>query len=345
VVKISIILSGSPGQMTDSSRLHPRRSSWPLLLAAASQLFFVRLAANELPLPSAIDTVEDGRATIANLYQAFSALGGNGWALDVIARSQPEGTGQAAPIIALRTLQTGPAIWIISGIHGEEPAGPNAIARVIDAIAETGSERPVVFIPLANPHGYARNWRYLNTPTWSEDFEAQSVGDSSHLLVDPAEPSQARVSQASSPEAAALTQYVLEAARDYPPIISIDLHEDDKISEGYVYSQGSKGAAEPLAHSAVDALRASGVAIKMSGETRFEEPIEAGIIGPVTDSSIDELMSAGEIMVEGAISAGPAAHAVLVIETPAAALPLSSRITAQASVLERILTELQQDPD
>jgi hypothetical protein len=34
----------------------------------------------------------------------------------------------ALPIIALRTPKKGKALWVISGIHGEEPAGPNAIS-------------------------------------------------------------------------------------------------------------------------------------------------------------------------------------------------------------------------
>ena len=33
------------------------------------------------------------------------------------------------PILAFRTRLKGDALWIISGIHGEEPAGVNAIAK------------------------------------------------------------------------------------------------------------------------------------------------------------------------------------------------------------------------
>jgi hypothetical protein len=88
-------------------------------------------------------------------------------------------------MVAFRSPVSGPATWIISGIHGEEAAGPNAIAAAIDDIAKLGEHRPVVLIPLSNPHGYVRNWRYLNSPVWSENIDAQSVGDSSHLLPDP----------------------------------------------------------------------------------------------------------------------------------------------------------------
>jgi len=312
--------------------------------SAALQLLATNLAADALLLADDLITVDDGRATIQALDESFGTLRARGWTLDVIARSQPDGTSQAIPIIALRTAKAGPAIWIISGIHGEEPAGPNAIANSIDLIAESGEDQAIVLIPLANPQGYARNWRYLNTPVWSEETEAQSVGDSSHLLAEAQHPDRARAPTASSPEADALTRYVLETAREYPPLISIDLHEDDRISEGYVYSQGKLGAAEPLAIAAVSVLRESGVAIKMEGQTRFEEPINGGIIGPVSDSSIDELMSADEIIVDAAISGGPAAPIVLVIETPAASLPLELRIGAHQAVLEQLLRKSVSNP-
>ena len=84
-------------------------------------------------------------------------------------------------------------------------------------------------------------------------------------------------------------------------------------------------------------LRESGVPIKMDGRTRFDEPIVRGIIGPVTDSSIDELMSAREVVVDGAARPGPGAETVLVLETPAAALPLAQRVAAQAALLKRLL--------
>lgn len=138
----------------------------------------------------------------------------------------------------MRSPISGPATWIISGIHGEEVAGPNAIAAAIDDIAKLGEHRPVVLIPLSNPHGYVRNWRYLNSPIWSHDIDAQSVGDSSHLLPDPENSQQARAAVASSPEADAITRYILETMEGYPPLISIDLHEDDQIVMARVIDPG-----------------------------------------------------------------------------------------------------------
>jgi hypothetical protein len=304
-----------------------------LILAAGPN----HAARPELDLPGDLITIDDGRASIHRLYALYGSVLEKGWSLDVIAHSRPEGTRHSIPVIALRSARKGPAIWIISGIHGEEPAGPNAIAAVIDDIATLGERHPVVLIPLSNPQGYVRNWRYLNAPIWSDDIEAQSVGDSSHMLPDPGDTGQARAAIASSPEAAAMTRYVFEMMAEYPPLISIDLHEDDKISEGYVYSQGAKGPSEPLAIEAVKVLEENTIPIKLDGYTRFDEKIEAGIIGPVTDSSIDELMSAKEIIVDGVRHSGPAADTVLVFETPAGNLPLSQRTRAHEALLQRII--------
>jgi hypothetical protein len=293
-------------------------------------------AAAELALNSKIQTHPDGRAPIESLYQSYLSLLEQGWQLDVASQSQPAGREYALPVIALRTPHAGDAVWVLSGIHGEEPAGPNAIAASIEEIAALGEQGAVVLLPLNNPHGYVNNWRYLNMATYSEAIEGQSVGDSSHLLADPGSPSQARAPAASSPEADAITAYILRQAATYPPAISIDLHEDNLISEGYVYSQGALGAADPLALAAVRVLEENGIRLKTSGETRFGEPISGGIIGPVVDGSVDELMSAGTIIVEGRTGPGPQAGTVLVFETPADRVSLQQRIDAHAALLKKL---------
>jgi hypothetical protein len=144
------------------------------------------------------------------------------------------------------------------------------------------------------------------------------------------------VASAPNPEADALTRYVLERSRDYPPRYSIDLHEDNLIHAGYVYSQGEQGADDPLATEAINILRDNDIAIQTGGQTRFEEDIVDGIIGPVTDSSIDELMSVNEAWLDGEKIAGPAAHTVLVFETPAAHLDIAQRVEAHETLLRRL---------
>jgi hypothetical protein len=297
-----------------------------------------------IAVPTGVATHADGRAPIESLYRASLALVDRGWTAEVIAESAPAGTARPLPIVALTSPGKGPAVWILTGVHGEETAGPNAVAAAIEDIARLGAARPVVLLPLLNPQGYARNWRYLNVATYSKEVDGQSVGDSSHLLPSAEDPAQARAAAASSPEAAAITAWILARQADYPAVASIDLHEDNLIHEGYVYSQGAKGASDPLAAAAVGVLRDHGVPIKMTGTTRFDEPIEGGIIGPVTDSSVDELMSAHSVVVDGRVRPGPAAATVLVLETPAAALPLEQRVAAQAALLRLVANELAAIP-
>jgi hypothetical protein len=315
-----------------------------VLLACVCFVPAGRAAESPIAIPTGVVTHADGRAPIETLYRTALSLVAKGWHAEVITQSAPAGTAAPLPIIALRSPKAGPAVWILAGIHGEEPAGPNAIAAAIEDIAALGANRPVVLMPLLNPQGYARNWRYLNVPVYSETIDGQSVGESSHLLPSDKDPSQPRLPAASSPEAAAITAFVLRNLADYPVAVSIDLHEDNLINEGYVYSQGVEGEKDPLAAAAVSVLKENGVPLKMDGTTRFDEPIAQGIVGPVTDSSIDELLSAPRVVVEGALRAGPAAHTVLVFETPAAALSLERRVAAHAALIRRLAARLQSPP-
>jgi len=313
------------------------RTALTFCLAGVSLLASITLAAatpeTTLQVPASITTFEDGRAPIQQIYASYLPLLEQGWSLDVVYDSQPTGTSEALPIIALRSPHQGPATWLITGIHGEEPAGPNAVAAMIDELAALGARQPVVLLPLCNPHGYARNWRYLNIPVYSETIEGSSVGDSSHLLPQPDQPDTARAAAASSPEAAALGRYVVEMSATYPPVISIDLHEDNLIAKGYVYSQGELGTADPRALAARQVLEDSGIPLEMSGTTRFEEEITNGVIGPVIDSSIDELMSSSSIIVDGQVQPGPGARTVLVFETPAKDTTLDQRIEAHKALI------------
>ncbi|HEY8265936.1 MAG TPA: hypothetical protein VIG03_05135, partial [Steroidobacteraceae bacterium] len=138
------------------SILHPRTF---VLLACACFLHEARAAESSIEIPAGVVTHADGRAPIEALYRAALGLVEQGWHAEVIAQSAPAGTTAPLPIIALRSPKTGPAVWILAGIHGEEPAGPNAIAAEVEDIAALGASQPVVLMPLLNPQGYARNWR------------------------------------------------------------------------------------------------------------------------------------------------------------------------------------------
>lgn len=280
----------------------------------------------------------DGRKPVDALYGAFMSLVEDGWISEAAAVSSREMDGwvMTLPIPSLRTKKTGRAVWIISGIHGEEPAGPNAIAAGISIIRDIGREVPVVLLPLCNPLGYVSNWRYLDRPDWQEGIASCSAGDSEHVLSDINDPAAARTPAASSPEAAALVTHVLKLAGEYPPVISLDFHEDNLLDEGYVYSQGRHGARDEVARQAVEALRSSGIPVRMTGKTRFGEDITGGIVGPQSDGSIDELLAAREIILGGKPVSGPRAESVIVIETPACAMPLNVRQRAHIAVLSRL---------
>jgi hypothetical protein len=275
----------------------------------------------------------DGRLPVAALYRAFQALHEDGWLASSLAVSarQREGRNIALPIPALSTPKAGPAVWIIAGIHGEEPAGPNALAAGLEHLRALGREFPVVLLPLCNPLGYATDWRYLDRRRWEEGSPGASVGDAEHVLPDSARPERARNHRASSPEAAALVAHVLALAQTYPPALVVDLHEDELLDEGYIYSQGRDGAG--TARKLAGVLRAAGVPVKTAGGTRFGEEIVEGVVGPQSDGSLDELLAAEKLVVHGRPAPGPSAPRVFVVETPAAALPLETRRNAHLAVL------------
>jgi len=324
--------------------LHQIRKLLSFLLASIA-VSTVGAADERLSLPDGLLTHADGRTPIQQVYSAYERLLEIGWQLDIITESMPEETVHALPIIALRSPMTGPAAWFLTGIHGEEPAGPSAMATVVDDLAVLGEKYPVVVLPLCNPHGYVRNWRYLNVAVYTSDIDGQSVGDSSHLLLTPPPGQGARAAAPSNVEADAITSYILRMSKNYPPRYSIDLHEDNLINEGYVYSQGVDGLRDILANEAVDILRQNNIGIKMSGQTRFQEDINAGIIGPVADSSIDELMSAQKIWQDGEEAHGPYARTVLVFETPADSIAIEQRINAHADLLRRLTVLISLEAD
>jgi len=284
----------------------------------------------------------DGRTALPQILAQFDVLAQkHGWLPDTIF-AYP---GSAELVIkSWRTPQRGAALWILSGIHGEEPAGPNAIARNLPslvALARTGV--PVVLIPLCNPKAYRSNWRYPNTAERDWHKGGYSVGDAEYLLPDLTNGATPRAAAAPGPETKALTQYVLRLAKNYPPLLVLDLHEDELSREGgYIYSQGSHADDNPVGAEIVRLLLANGIPLRKSGKTRFGEPIVNGVISrddkgqPIRDGSIDELLSATEIFVDGQKSRGPAGQTVIVVETPAfAGSRFEQRVAAQGAVVKR----------
>lgn len=266
----------------------------------------------------------DGRKSINELYNSFFELEKKGWISEEIYSPEIfwQGKKVSLPVVSFRTPKKGKAVWILSGIHGEEPAGPNAISDGINYIQKLGKKIPVVLIPLCNPLGYLRNWRYLNQEKWSAEIGCGSIENSE--------------SSPSIFESDVFMNYLLRLMKDYPPIMSFDFHEDELIPEGYVYSQGKMGEKDAVAKNVVGILSDSGIKIKKNGETRFGEKIHNGLIGNVNDGSVDEFISAETIFYDDKIIKKPFAKTVLVIETPAKNLILEKRKNAHLEVLKSI---------
>jgi len=289
----------------------------------------------------------DHRLPIEALYQSYARLIEDAPGIQRSAIYSQEmdlpgmGRVRLPPIISLRTRAKGPALWILAGIHGEEPAGPMAIAQNIELFLNLHQQGiPFVLFPLCNPKGYILDWRYPNM-RGQQGNQGHSVGDCEHLLPDEQDPTRPRRSGGPiCPEAEALTSQVIELFAAYPPVLSIDLHEDEEEHSGpltaYVYSQGELGAEDPIAREIVGLLRENGFPIPKEGKTRFGESIIDGVVPPAKDGSIDELLSCSALIREGRMLKGPQAKSVLVVETPIARVPLEKRVAAHAAILRSL---------
>lgn len=281
----------------------------------------------------------DGRRSIVDLYRAQLKLKNDyGWEMERVFCEEIDpggGTKVLFPVNCLRTPHKGPALWILAGIHGEEPAGPIALTQNLKTLAAlAGKKIPIVVFPLCNPLGYCRNWRYPDSAEYSKN--AHSVGDSEHLLLDAS--GVPRRGEPSSRQCAALTAKVLELCRDYPPVLSIDFHEDNMMEGGFVYSQGVRGGADPIARKIITLFLENDFPLCLTDETDREEVIRDGIISQVNDGSVDELLSASRIFRDGVITSGPTCRSVIVLETGSKNCPLSLRVKIQSRVM-RMLEE------
>ncbi len=264
------------------------------------------------------------------------------WRMDTVYAYPQE---EDLKVFAWRTRREGKALWLLAGIHGEEPAGPNAIARSLkslSALADRGV--PIVLIAMCNPKAYRSNWRYPNTPERDWRKGGYSVGDAEYLLPDLAAGQAPRAANPVGPEAQALTAYALRLSKSYPPQLVLDLHEDELSMEGgYIYSQGQQSKDNPVGEKIIRLLQSSGIPLRLSGKTRFGEPVENGVVSrdekglPIRDGSIDELFASTQVFKDGKKIPGPSAQTVIVVETPAfAGSNLDKRVGAHSAVLNAV---------
>ncbi len=281
----------------------------------------------------------DQRRPIGELFEQYFRLAGLNWKVERIYSPAAEHEKTSLPIISLRTPQEGPALWIIAGIHGEEPAGPNAIAENLEVFAKMQSQKiPMVLLPLCNPEGYQKNWRYCSRPHWLPDDANFNVDDFEHILPDLHQPHLPRVNRPRCPQAAALSQALFRFSRQHPPVLAIDLHEDNDIASGssYVFYYGEPGITNPIIKKIAAILEKNNFGLIRNGSTFYSAKITEGIVFNSLDSSISEFLSAKEVIMDGQKTAGPGGKNILAIETSIKGTALAKRVAAHGEILQSL---------
>lgn len=279
---------------------------------------------------------KDGRKSIKELYASFEKLDKEFWIKETIhkqefhlKRKKPK-----LEIVAFRTKLKGKALWIISGIHGEEPAGPNMISEHIGFLNDLAKKIPIVLLPLCNPVGYSLDWRHPDRRRGPRQQEfARSVGSSEHYLPSLNDSSKPRGLEPMCEEAADITKFILRRQNNYPPLLVLDFHEDESSTSTYIYSQGKLMEKDPVAKRIVEILNAAGFKIRMKGITSFKQKIIEGVVFCVNDGSVDELLASERVIVGGKNKRKKGANSVIVIETNTKGIPLQQRVEAHSEVL------------
>ena len=222
--------------------------------------------------------------------------------------------------------------------HHSIEVGVNRISGILKNILQhlKNENIPIVFIPMCNPLGYFRNWRYSNE---YRDYQmGTSVGDSEHLLFN--EDYHPRRIMPACDEADQLTKAVLKNINPRPPILSMDFHEDED-SRGsntfsYIYSQGKMGVDDPIAKMVVQILTGNNILLQQNGVTRFGDTIVDGIVNASKDGSIDELLASNVIYKNNSMILKHPAKTVIVVETPSVGVPLEKRVIAHLEIIHHM---------
>ncbi len=277
------------------------------------------------------------------LFVHFSALErAGGWKRECIFMQSFlwRGKEYALPILSYRSARKGPALWLLAGVHGEEPAGPNAVAQCMAYIKELGEKIPLVLFPLLNPSGYRRNWRYPDRRYRPRDNKSfQSVSDAEHVLLDLTHHRKPRSRAPSSTVSAHMIAAVLRYSKQYPPRLVVNLHEDASNVDPYIYVNSHLGAYDPVTLGIVKIIKRHGFRLKMSGRVwngGIKVKVQSGIVANVSDGSVDELLSAKKIFLNGKVVHGPSAQCSVVVETKALHVPLSKRVRVHAAIIRSL---------
>ena len=293
----------------------------------------------EINFPNVTTYKKDGRMPIIEIYRKLSRLKDSLWIKETLYCQRidlKQNKRKSLPILSFRTRLKGNALWLIAGIHGEEPAGPIAIAKNVRYLNKLAKRIPIVLLPLCNPSGYRRDWRYPTLKrknTKLDKSEIPTVSASEHYLID----EKTGKPQAKKPinkESEEISSYIVQHSENYPPLLVLDFHEDESAKKQYIYSQGKLKIYDPIARKIVNILKKQGFRFYEKGFTSFHEKIIKGVVSDINDGSIDELLSSEKIIVDNEIKKGPDAKSVVVIETKTIDVPLKKRVKAHSYILK-----------
>ena len=268
---------------------------------------------------------KDNRISLDKIYAQLLKLNEKLWDTEIIFIEADD--KYLLQVLGFRTKKKGKALYLIAGIHGEEPAGVNAIAKNIFFLNKLARKIPIVLIPIANPKGYRRNWRYPNQKTYSPKKQYFSIGDAEPFLI------RGKKKKISN-QARLMSHFIIDSIKTHPPVLSLDFHEDESKTGAYIFSHGKLGAKDPVAGKIVKILKKRGFKFYDKSKTRFNEPIINGIVESANDNSIDELMSSKKIILNNRKIKGPDAKSVIVIETNTIGIPLKKRVEAHSKILK-----------
>jgi hypothetical protein len=301
-----------------------------------------QIVAGTTPDKNILTYSQDGRKSIGELWTKYHQLVESGLFEQELIYTQTGKTlddeDVTIPTFGYKSIlpkgKAKSAFWILSGIHGEEPAGPNALAdNITDIINLAKSKIAVVIAPLLNGIGYIRDDRFFD----AHRGEGSSVSDSEHLLD--------KTNHPNNSYAKALGRWVLATAQTHSPFLLIDHHEDEidhdlsTVDTNYSYSYSYGKDPEKIQNLSImltKILTDSGFPIWDNGETRFHEKIFHGFVLNKPDGSVDELLATLGI------------KAGFVIETTrddTVPINLTSRIHAHADIIHlypRLWQEINQ---
>lgn len=297
---------------------------------------------------------QDGRRSLNELWSKYLELTKHGWQMEVVTKQKlptEKGLEIILPIYAFSTPLKNSlpvkAMWILGGVHGEEPAGPNAFFEEIEKIKKLNELGiSTVFLPLLNPAGYYRDFRYEDE---YRDYRfGHSATDSEHYLLQSGS-NKPRSETPNSLTAGEILSWVETKIKTYQPELVIDHHEDrvpEKFSDGdprnivscYVYASGKSAKTLKIAKEINSIFKKVGMPVTDRGRTRFGEDIVDGVVKNTSDGSIDEFLGVSKYFdpTSKSVKLKRPASTVIVVETVIPfdqSIALSRRVHAHRQII------------